>query len=181
MTIICGTDLSPASIGALDVARALASQRGDDEVVLLHVADTAGNETQRDQALETARSELDAIVKSRPGLPTVRAELSTGEPNETLVNFAETEGSDLIVIAHRSGNAKDKSLGSTANKIIAHTHVTVLAVRDPEPWLAFARRERPLKILLGIDDSAVCDLGVQWTHALRPSISTDVGHVLQLH
>ncbi len=170
MTIICGTDLSPASIGALDVARALASQRGDDEVVLLHVADTAGDE----QALETARIELDAIVKSRPGLPTIRVELSTGDPNETLVSYAETEGSDLIVIAHRSGNAKDKSLGSTASKIIAHTHVTVLAVRDPAPWLAFARRERPLRILLGIDDSAVCDLGIQWTHSLRERGPVDV-------
>jgi len=167
MTIICGTDLSPASAGALDVARALAAQRGDDEVVLLHVADPAGNEVIRDEALDKARTELDALAKSRPGTPTIRAELTTGDPVEALVGFAETEGSDLIVIAHRSVNAKEKRLGSTANKIIAHTHVPVLAVRDPEPWLAFARRERPLKILLGIDDSAVCDLGVQWVHGLR--------------
>lgn len=167
MTIICGTDLSPASLGALDVARALASQRGDAEVVLLHVADTAGNETMREEALDRARAELDAIVAARPGTPTIRAELSTGEPDETLVSFAETEGADLIVIAHRSANANDKHLGTTANKVIAHTHVPVLAVRDPEPWLAFARRERPLRVLLGIDDSAVCDLGIQWTHALR--------------
>jgi len=167
MTIICGTDLSPASLGALDVARALAAQRGDDEMVLLHVADTAGNETMREEALDRARTELDAIVAARPGKPTIRAELSTGEPDETLVSFAETEGADLIVIAHRSANARDKHLGSTANKVIAHARVTVLAVRDPEPWLAFARRERPLRVLLGIDDSAVCDLGIQWTHALR--------------
>src|SRR5688500_2075726 len=111
MTIICGTDLSPASLGALDVARALASQRGDDEVVRLHVADTAGNEVVREEALDKARAELDAIVKSRPGAPTIRAELSTGEPNEILVGFAETEGADLIVIAHRSANANDKRLG----------------------------------------------------------------------
>jgi nucleotide-binding universal stress UspA family protein len=167
MTIICGTDLSPASAGALDVARALANQRGDDEIVLLHVADPAGNEVVREAALDKARAALDALALSRPGTPTVRAELTTGEPDETLVSFAETEGSDLIVIAHRSANAKDKRLGSTANKIIAHTHVTVLAVRDPEPWLAFTRRERPLKVLLGVDDSAVCDLGIQWTHGLR--------------
>ncbi len=174
MTIICGTDLSPLSLGALDVALALASQRGDDEVVLLHVADTAGNELVREAALDKARAQLDAIVKARPATPKIRAELSTGEPNEILVGFAETEGSDLIVIAHRSANANDKRLGSTANKIISHTHVTVLAVRDPEPWLAFARRERPLRILLGIDDSAVCDLGIQWTHGLRERGPVDV-------
>jgi len=167
MTIICGTDLSPASAGALDVARALAAQRGDTEVVLLHVADPAGNEVVREEALEVAHAELDKIAASRTGAPTVRAELLTGDPVEALVGFAETEGSDLIVIAHRSENPKDKHLGSTANKIISHTHVPVLCVRDPEPWLAFARRERPLKILLGVDDSAVCDLGIQWVHGLR--------------
>src|SRR5205814_632001 len=46
------------------------------------------------------------------------------------------------------------------------THVPVIVVRDPAPWLAFARAEHPLKILLGIDDSATCDLGIQWTLAL---------------
>ena len=165
MTIICGTDLSPASAGALDVARALAAQRGDDEIVLLHVADTAGNELVREAALDKARADLDALVLARPGTPTIRTELMTGEPDETLISFAETEGSDLIVIG---------PLGSTAKKLIARTHVPVLAVRDPAPWLAFARRDRPLRLLLGIDDSAVCDLGIQWTHGLRERGPVDV-------
>jgi nucleotide-binding universal stress UspA family protein len=50
----------------------------------------------------------------------------------------------------------------------------VIVVRDPAPWIAFARRERPLRILLGIDDSATCDLGVQWTLALGKRGPIDV-------
>ncbi len=50
----------------------------------------------------------------------------------------------------------------------------VLCVEDPAPWLAFANKERPLRMLVGIDDSATCDLGIQWTHALRSRGPVDV-------
>ncbi|HSR98705.1 MAG TPA: universal stress protein [Kofleriaceae bacterium] len=164
MSIICGTDLSPASAAALEVARALASQRGDREVVLVHVVDS---EPETDAELERLRARLEAQARA-PGAPAVRTELIIGPPDETLVGFAETERSDLIVIAAQSSRAHDDAnrLGTTASQVIARTHVPVIVVRDPAPWLAFARAERPLKILLGIDDSATCDLGIQWTLAL---------------
>ncbi|HEY0477465.1 MAG TPA: universal stress protein [Kofleriaceae bacterium] len=166
MSIICGTDLTPASSGALEVARALAAQRGDREVMLVHVAD---GEPGGDAERAALRARLDAQARAgraTPG-PAVRAELLIGPPDQTLVGFAETEGSDLIVIAAHSRSERAQSrLGTTAAQVIERTHVPVLAVRDPAPWLAFARAERPLKVLLGIDDSATCDLGVQWTLAL---------------
>jgi nucleotide-binding universal stress UspA family protein len=183
MSIICGTDLSPASSGALEVARALATQRGDREIVLVHVIDS---EPEADAELDRLRARLDAQARSpgvrsrgnpgaqppgggNPGAeaPRVRTELIIGPPDETLVRFAETEDSDLIVIAAQSRRTGGETrLGTTAGKVIAGTHVPVIVVRDPAPWLAFARAERPLKILLGIDDSATCDLGIQWTLAL---------------
>src|SRR6185436_6479221 len=67
--------------------------------------------------------------------------------------------SDLVVIAAQSRHDHASRLGTTAGQVIARTHVPVIVVRDPGPWLAFTRTERPLKILLGIDDSATCDLG----------------------
>lgn len=160
MPIICGTDLSPASNGALDVACALASLRGDDEVVLVHVAGS--------DATDTLRSRLDAQAARIAASPVplrVRTELVPGTIEDSLASFADTEGADLIVIA-RSSEGKNKT-GSTANAIISHSHVPVLCVEDPAPWLAFAKKERPLRVLIGIDDSATCDLGVQWAHALR--------------
>ena len=53
MAIICGTDLSAASAGALEVACALAAQRGEHDVVLVHV-------TEDETGIETARIALDA-------------------------------------------------------------------------------------------------------------------------
>ena len=167
MPIICGTDLSPASNGALDVACALAALRGDDEVILVHVAGS--------DASDALRARLDAQasrVSSSSSSLRVRAEIVPGTIEEVLVSFAETEGADLIVISRTGeGNAK---LGSTANAIVSTSHVPVICVQDPAPWLAFAKKERPLRVLVGIDDSATCDLGVQWTHALRTSGPVEV-------
>jgi nucleotide-binding universal stress UspA family protein len=177
MSIICGTDLSPASSGALEVARALAAQRGDREVVLVHVADgdpPGDDDRDRQAEIVELRARLAAQARTN-GAPAVRAELLLGPPDLTLVRFAETERSDLIVIAARSRRERGSAnLGTTAGNVIARTHVPVIVVRDPAPWLAFARGERPLRVLLGIDDSATCDLGVQWTIALARRGPIDV-------
>jgi nucleotide-binding universal stress UspA family protein len=175
MAIICGTDLSEASRGAFDVACALATQRGDDDVVLVHVVDGEPGELgETELAPLRARLAAQALTCATAEGPRVRADLVVGPPDETLVGFAETERSDLIVIAAQSHGDRTSRLGTTAANVIARTHVPVIVVRDPAPWIAFARGERPLKILLGIDDSATCDLGVQWTLALGKRGPIDV-------
>ena len=159
MSIICGTDLSARSAAALEVARALAARRGEREVILVFVAED-------EEHAAAARAALDAQA-AVPGAVSVRAELVVGAAEKRLNSFAETEGADLIVIAASSQPATLLKLGSTAEKVIVSASVPVLVVRDPQPWLAFARGERPLRVLLGIDDSVASDLGVQLTHALR--------------
>jgi len=176
MSIICGTDLSAASAGALDVALALAGLYGHREVVLAHIVDPElGGAAARERALDDARAVLDEQARrARPGGPAVRTELIVGAPDEAIVDLAEAEGSDLIVIAARSTSSSLLRLGTAAAKIIARTSVPVLVVRDPDPWLKLASGERPLRVLLGIDDSAVCDLGIQWTHALAARVPLEI-------
>jgi len=173
MTIVCGTDLSAASAGALAVAHALAAQRGDKEVVLVHVIDEDG-EAARERALEAARAPLEAqaaAVGDRG--PRVRAELVAGPADQTLVSFADTENANFIVIAASRGGSM-LSLGSTAERVIALASVPVLLLRDPAPWLAFARGERALKVLVSVDDTVASDLVIQWTHGLRARGAVDV-------
>ena len=163
MSIICGTDLSPRSADALEVARALAAQRGEREVIAVHVIEDEAR-------AEVARQALDKHAAQAKGTVSVRAELVIGTPEESMLSFADTEGADLVVISASSSPTSGPHpwrLGSTAEKVIAHARVPVIVVRDPAPWLGFARRERPLRLLLGIDDSVACDLGIQWTHAQR--------------
>lgn len=174
MPIICGTDLSEASSGALDVARALAARRGDDEVILLHVVDSNSPDAVNEEALDRTRAELDAeAARGGPG-PKVRSELVVGPPDETLVSYAETEGARLIVIAARSTRGSLFRLGTTASQVIARADVPVFVVRDPAPFLAYARGDKPLRVLVGIDDSATCDLGIQFLQALRAYGPTEI-------
>ena len=162
MPILCGTDLSEAAAGALAVARALAAQRGEDEVILLHVIDPEHTVDE-----DTARSVLEDLAKV-PGEVGVRTELLVDVPDASITSYAETEGCDLIVIAARSTTGGSLlELGTTASRVVARTTIPVILVRDPAPWLGYAHRDRPLRVLLGIDDSATCDLGIQRVQALR--------------
>jgi nucleotide-binding universal stress UspA family protein len=163
MSIICGTDLSAASASALDVALAFAKLRGESEVVLVHVAD----EDAKKPALEVSRAKLEEQAKSKPGDIKIRTEMLAGPTDETLVNFCATEATDLLVVAARSKSTAHQRLGTSTAAIIAQTHVPVLAVRNAEPLIAWTNKQRTLRALIAMDDSAVCDLGIQWVHGLR--------------
>ena len=102
--IICGTDLSQASAGALTVACAIAAQRGETEVIAVHVID-------EDADAHQAHKDLEAHIRGANVGVHVRGELVIGPADATLVTFAETEGSDLIVIA---ASSKGTDLGTTA-------------------------------------------------------------------
>lgn len=167
MSIIVGTDLSEAAGNALAVAVALGKLRRDKEVVLVHVA---GDDA--DEAALRSKLEAQAASAAKPSGLAIRTELLSGPTDATLVRFADTESSDLIVISARSRG--QGPLGRTANQIISRTDVPVIVVRDPKPWLAYAGNERPLRLMLGVDDSAVCDLGIQWTHRMRSLGKVDV-------
>jgi nucleotide-binding universal stress UspA family protein len=167
MSIVCGSDLSEASSGALEVARELAAQRGDREVVLVHVVDDEADTAR-------ARAGLDAQAERAGAGPAIRAEVVVGRADDALLSFADTENDDLIVIAASSKPGSLLRVGSTAEAVMVKTRVPVLVLRDPAPWLAFARGDRPLRLLLGIDDSVACELGIQWTLALRKQGPVDV-------
>ena len=60
MPTICGTDLSPRSAAALEVACALAAQRGEREVIAVHVVE-------EEAQAEVARQALDKHVATVTG------------------------------------------------------------------------------------------------------------------
>src|SRR6266850_5077276 len=112
MAIICGTDFSTASAGALEVARALAQQRGDREVVFVHVVEDEADAAE-------ARASIEAqIEKGRSG-PPIRSEVVIGPVDTAIISFAETEHADLIVIAASSKPGSMLRIGSTAEAVIA--------------------------------------------------------------
>ncbi|HUJ60156.1 MAG TPA: universal stress protein [Kofleriaceae bacterium] len=158
MTIVCGTDFSAESAGALEVARALGARRGDREIVLIHVVDDEAE-------LPRARASIDAQLEQGRSGPQIRAEVVIGRAASALASVVRAQRADLLVIA--ASSKPSGPIGSTADAVIRTARVPVLVVRDPVPWLKFARGEQPLRLLLGVDDSVACELGIQWTLALR--------------
>jgi len=167
MSIVCGTDLSDASNGALEVARELAAQRDDREVILVHVVDEEAD-------VARARAAVEAQAERAGAGPAIRSEVVIGPADDALLSFADKVSCDLIVIAASSKPGSLLRVGSTAEAVMIKTRVPVLVLRDPAPWLAFARGNRPLRLLLGIDDSVACELCIQWTLALRKQGAVDV-------
>lgn len=164
MAIVCGTDFSDASLGALEVARALAAQRGDPDIALVSIIDDPKSAPSTQAALDAA------CAAAGPGVA-IRTRIGVGEVGPELLAIAASEASDFIVIAAASTS---QHMGAAAERIVTSARVPVLVLRNPEPWLAFARGTKPLRVLVSVDDSIPCELGIQWTHALRTRGPVDV-------
>ena len=124
--IVCGTDLSPGGAEATAAAVALAALRGDPELIVIHVIEGQDLDTDaaRDAAGRAALAKLEAVAaKATAGYPVaIRHVVEIDSPVERLTALADTEGSDLIVIAAQATpHASLYRLGSTAAHVVAGT------------------------------------------------------------
>jgi nucleotide-binding universal stress UspA family protein len=180
MTIVCGTDLSDNANHAVKAAFALARLRKDRELVLTHVLDADADD--RDAAAATARDHLASCIAaaSSDRVPAARIEMVAGPAVESLLATTETEGGDLLVVSSRgAANTSLLSLGGTSGGVVASASIPVLVVRDAAPLEAWSRGERPLRVLIGLDESASCDPAIGLLRQLRALGPVDViaGHV----
>ena len=185
MAIVCGTDLSEESLTGLAAALAIANRRGDRDLVLVTVIDPEtidDSDSARDAIASSARARIDAdAARLAAGSTTrVRGEVLIGPPVGSLIATTETEGSDLLVVTSQGhGKTAGRTLGSTAAAVVEAASVPVLVVRDSAPFVAWAAGDRPLKILIGLDDSASCVPAIALIKLLRAAGPVDVvvGHV----
>lgn len=82
----------------------------------------------------------------------VRVHLRRGSPDEALIALASELRAQLIVIGPL-GERRGTSfrLGSHAERLVQQSHVPVLVVRSAEPFKAWLRDGRPLRLVLGAD------------------------------
>jgi len=86
-------------------------------------------------ALEAARRELDLLTQKaeQPPKP-FTTRLEVGEPASTVLQVAEREGFDLIVMGtHGRRGLPRLLLGSVAQKVVARAHCPVLTLHVPHP------------------------------------------------
>lgn len=129
-SILVPIDGSPASLAALDYAVALANDYGA-RIDILHVI------APRDQLTPSARAELDgamndAVYDARMHLGD-RVDFRTvhGEPLREIVEAAESDANDLIVVGtHGQIGRIHAILGSVAEGVVRNAPCPVLTVRD---------------------------------------------------
>lgn len=172
MKILCGTDFTAGADAAVEAARAIAARTGG-TLRLVHVSDR-GDATAAD-----APGAVDASLQ--PRLEAMAARLAhdgvapevavvRGNPDEAIDADAKRIGADLIAVGALGRRARSAwRLGSTADRIAQQAPCAVLVVRAAEPFSAWARGDRPLRIVVGIDGTPTSEPTLRWVARLAAS------------
>lgn len=137
-TILCGTDFSDASYGALGYALRFA-RISDGHVILTHIVHVPAGDLLGEQAYtlnfaeaeRRARKLLAEVHEKRlEGYPNCELRVDIGDPAEQIINLARERKADLIITAtHGRSGLSHLIMGSVAEKIIRHAPCPVLVVR----------------------------------------------------
>jgi nucleotide-binding universal stress UspA family protein len=138
--LLCPVDFSGSSSAALRFAFSLAEE-ADAKLTILHVVDWPddGLLTRRfdepefrRRVEEEARSRLEAFVTDDVRVwckPSTK--VAYGKPYREILQAAESEGTDLIVIGVRGRNALDLTVfGSTTNQVVRRAPSPVLTMKQ---------------------------------------------------
>jgi nucleotide-binding universal stress UspA family protein len=134
--ILLATDLAPASEGAAEEALQLARDLRADLLVVSVIDGLRGHALeslpdrmdQRRAAREMAAQSL--VVRGRRAGVNVSFLVWEGDPGPSIVEAAEAERVDLVVVGTRGRNRVERAvLGSVSDHVIRHAHCPVLVVR----------------------------------------------------
>lgn len=119
------------STRSIEVAKLLETQGG--KVTLLHVmeevpgyATTYMPEGYLEDSRKGLEEELSGVAEKIPG---GSAKVISGHSGSSILDFAEANENDLIIIASHRPGMKDYFLGSTAHHVVRHAKCAVHVVR----------------------------------------------------
>jgi universal stress protein A len=135
--VLLATDLTNASEVATDWAFALAEQHAADLLVVSVIdprelrQDLPGSGPRWDQIRDRRHAAAQELVtRGRPGGLNVSVLVWTGDPGQSIVSAAESEGADLIVVGtHGRGTIGRLLLGSVSEYLVRHAPCPVLVAR----------------------------------------------------
>ncbi len=165
MPLLCATNFSPEAIAATTVAGELARQRGEDLwLVFVMPGETArafGEDVfaTADAALKGEASRLRKLGAN------VTPAVLIGKLHNELPRFAVENQVSLVIAGDSARDAGFLGTG-VLGRLGQRLEVPLLAVRDPVGLIAWARGERPLKVMVGVDQTASTDVAVRWVEAL---------------
>ena len=167
MPIVVATDFSEHAHSAVAAAAAIARRLGT-SLKLVHVSEEPSSrrvddgEHKRRQVAYHDRLETESARIRKEGL-TVEPELLEGLPDEAVVAFAVKSKAQLVVAAALGTRRTSRwTLGSVADRIAQSASCPVLIIRNAEPFRAWARNERALRIVLADDFSRFSKAALVW-------------------
>jgi nucleotide-binding universal stress UspA family protein len=179
MPLIYGHDFSDVSTGLAPGAAALAA-RLRLPLVLVHVREPTEESldpeaeariaTRARERLESLASDL---TRAWPACG-ARAVQVRGRPAGELAAAAARERAELLVVSSGRHTGPLWRLGSTSERVAVEAECPVLVLRASEPFEAWARGERRLRLVLGVSDDAAFAGAVAWTSRLRSAAACDV-------
>jgi nucleotide-binding universal stress UspA family protein len=87
--------------------------------------------------------------------------------SSALAEFAGEEGASLLVVASEGhGKSPLYRLGGTSERLAQVTTVPTLVIRDPRPFVGWGEEGRPVRVVLGVDDTQTSDSAIAWTRSL---------------
>ena len=117
--------------GAMDVAQALRAKGGT--ITCLHVLEQLPNYATQylpESHLEAAKAEIvDGLKALVAGVENASSMVVEGHSSRTILNHAEHNGTDLIIVASHQPGMQDYLLGSTAAKVVRHAKCAVHVLR----------------------------------------------------
>lgn len=170
MAIIFGTDFSQQAAEAATAAAAIARRSGE-VLHLVHVIEygSAGRSAASDEQLRRdagARLEEQAAELRKQEVQ-VETHLLEGAPDEMLVDQAALIHASLIILSHHGQRAPLWRVGSVAERVVQTARCPVLVARGAQALESWARGERSLRLLLGLNFSPPSDAAVAWVRRLR--------------
>jgi nucleotide-binding universal stress UspA family protein len=124
-------DTERDSKGALGIAQALSAEGGT--ITLIHVMESIPGYAISYMPTEYVSESRQAIEKElaemSSDLPNAEVVVIEGHSGRTIVDWAEENGSDCIVIASHRPGMQDLLLGSTAANVVRHAKCAVHVLR----------------------------------------------------
>jgi universal stress protein F len=133
-TILVPIDMAHAEKGksTIEIARKLSGE--DTQILLLHVIEDIPNWVAAEMPagiLEKSRQSTQEELQAIANAASIKADvlIRSGHPYRTILDKADEEEVDLIIIASHKPGLQDYFLGSTAAKVVRHAKCSVLVVR----------------------------------------------------
>ncbi len=134
--ILVAYDGSQPAQKALSIMSELAKIDADIQVVLVHVmrlfssgAAAAGIDTVVMDEAAPIKAELDRIAQSLPNKTEVKI-LKGSSPADLILNCAQDEGVDMIIMGSRGKGGVKGYLGSVSYAVVKDSPVTVMIAKD---------------------------------------------------